>query len=728
MATHVGDIFFDAKVNRKQYDKDLSVMGKSANALTKTISRAFTIGALVKFTKDATSAGASLNAMNAIVDASLPNMTAKVDAFAKSAGAMFGLSETQAKEFVGKFASMASAMGYTEKSAYNMSTALTGLAGDVASYYHISQDEAFTKLNAVFTGETESLKQLGVIMTQSALDAFALERGYGKTTQQMSELEKTTLRYQFVLDRLKLTNGDFAKYSNTWSGSLATLKLNWSNFMATVGQGMINILLPLLQVFAKLSNILTVVGQKFLSFTEKITGKAKSAGNTLNSAFGKDTQKALSNTGESAENLGSGLDGTSKNAKSAKKQIQALKRELMGFDQITKLTKQDESTGTTGSTGVSGGGGADLSNIEDTTKKLSLLGTASDYLSKIKIPPKLQNAINSLKDAFNGFFAVLKSAGSWVMENVLKPLGKWLLNEALPPALKIMASALKLITNVLKLLGQILKPIWEHILKPMLAVIGDVLVLALKGIGTTLEWLAGIVEKAGKGFGILSDKVNTAVKNIKEKWANLKEKITDIKANAILSVKTKWSDIKDKWKNLTNHIQDVSADAKLKVKTKWADLKERWKNLLANFKDKTVEIKLKFSALASDIKSWINDHVLYKVNNALANMPVIGDWMYKHPIWLAQGGYVKANTPTLAVVGDNKREGEVVAPESKLAEMARLASEGTNQQTVQLLTQILTAIQNQDTNVYLDGEAIKNNTVRRINQHTRATGQLELVI
>ena len=35
---------------------------------------------------------------------------------------------------------------------------------------------------------------------------------------------------------------------------------------------------------------------------------------------------------------------------------------------------------------------------------------------------------------------------------------------------------------------------------------------------------------------------------------------------------------------------------------------------------------------------------------------------------LAQGGYVAANTPQLAIIGDNKREGEIVAPESKIAE------------------------------------------------------------
>ena len=38
--------------------------------------------------------------------------------------------------------------------------------------------------------------------------------------------------------------------------------------------------------------------------------------------------------------------------------------------------------------------------------------------------------------------------------------------------------------------------------------------------------------------------------------------------------------------------------------------------------------------------------------------------------YLAQGGYVKPNTPQLAVIGDNKHQGEIVAPEDKLKKMA----------------------------------------------------------
>ena len=41
--------------------------------------------------------------------------------------------------------------------------------------------------------------------------------------------------------------------------------------------------------------------------------------------------------------------------------------------------------------------------------------------------------------------------------------------------------------------------------------------------------------------------------------------------------------------------------------------------------------------------------------------------------YLADGGYVARNTPRLAVIGDNKRYGEIVAPEDKLQKMVDLA-------------------------------------------------------
>ena len=117
-------------------------------------------------------------------------MSKQIDQFAKNASTQFGLSETMSKRFTGTFGAMAKAFGFNEKAAYDMSTTLTGLSGDVASFYNISQDEAYTKLKSVFTGETESLKDLGIVMTQTALDSYALANGFGKTSANMSEMEQ----------------------------------------------------------------------------------------------------------------------------------------------------------------------------------------------------------------------------------------------------------------------------------------------------------------------------------------------------------------------------------------------------------------------------------------------------------------------------------------------------------------------------------------------------------
>ena len=94
-----------------------------------------------------------------------------MDGFAQNAIKSFGMSETMAKKFTGTFGAMAKAFGFSEQASYDMATSLTGLAGDVASFYNLDHETAYTKLKSVFSGETETLKDLGIVMTQTALDA-----------------------------------------------------------------------------------------------------------------------------------------------------------------------------------------------------------------------------------------------------------------------------------------------------------------------------------------------------------------------------------------------------------------------------------------------------------------------------------------------------------------------------------------------------------------------------
>lgn len=212
--------------------------------LGKAIVAAGVVDMLVDFGKQAIELGSDLEEVQNVVDVTFKTMSDEVNKFAKDAQKAAGLSEKMAKQYVGTFGAMADSFGFAEEEAYEMSTTLTQLVGDVASFYNLSQDEAMNKLKGVFTGETEALKELGVVMTQAALDNYALANGYEKTTSAMTEQEKVALRYQFVMAQLSASSGDFVRTQDSWANQSKVLALQWESLMATLGTGLIDVLSP----------------------------------------------------------------------------------------------------------------------------------------------------------------------------------------------------------------------------------------------------------------------------------------------------------------------------------------------------------------------------------------------------------------------------------------------------------------------------------------------------
>ncbi len=144
-----------------EFDKSFRSITDLAKKAGGAIAAALAVGKIVDFGKECLELGSDLSEVQNVVDVTFSQMRQQINEFAQSAAKSFGLSETMAKQYAGTLGAMAKSFGFTEQEAATMSTTLTGLAGDVASFYNISQDEAFTKLKSVFTGETESLKDLG---------------------------------------------------------------------------------------------------------------------------------------------------------------------------------------------------------------------------------------------------------------------------------------------------------------------------------------------------------------------------------------------------------------------------------------------------------------------------------------------------------------------------------------------------------------------------------------
>lgn len=334
----VGQIGLDLVVNKKDFERQMGGIQKLAKNAGKALASAFAVKKIIDFGKECLELGSDLAEVQNVVDITFPAMSKKVDEFAQDAANAFGLSETMAKQFTGTLGAMAKAFGFSEKAAYDMSTTLTGLAGDVASFYNLSQDAAYTKLKSVFTGETESLKDLGIVMTQTALDSYALANGFGKTTAKMTEAEKVALRYQFVQEQLAGATGDFARTSGGWANQVRILSLQFDSLKASIGQGLINLFTPIIKVINTLVGKLMLLAGVFKSFTEMITGTKSS-----------DMAADMENTAQAAGNAASAVEGVGDAAAASAKKA---KRAIAGFDNLQTLDKQEEG----GGQGASAGG------------------------------------------------------------------------------------------------------------------------------------------------------------------------------------------------------------------------------------------------------------------------------------------------------------------------------------------------------------------------------------
>lgn len=369
-----GSVIIDTRIDTTGVQNGVSAIKQSFNGLGSAVKKiglliggAFAVGKLVQFGKECVELGSDLAEVQNVVDVTFTTMSDKVNEFAKNAMTSAGLSETMAKQYVGTFGAMSKSFGFSEAQAYDMSTALTQLTGDVASFYNISQDLAYIKLKSVFTGETETLKDLGVVMTQSALDQYALANGYGKTTSAMTEQEKVALRLDFVQKQLSAASGDFIRTSDSWANQVRVMQLQLQSLKATVGQGLINIFTPVLKVINILLGKLATLANAFKSFTELITGK-KSSGQTSGSGAGLAGTDVIADTadqyGQAADNAEQLADATNDNAKATKKANKETKNYLSSLDEIHKATSTgSDSSSTPSSSGGSGRASGGLSGV-----------------------------------------------------------------------------------------------------------------------------------------------------------------------------------------------------------------------------------------------------------------------------------------------------------------------------------------------------------------------------
>lgn len=463
---------------------------------------------LKKFGSQAIQTASDLEEVQNVVNVSFGSMANEVEAFAKTAIWSFGMSELTAKQTASTFMAMANGMGLAMKDGKNMSLQLTALAGDMASFYNVRQDVAQTALNSVFTGETESLKKFGIVMTEANLNAFALSRGITKSYSAMSQAEKVALRYHYVLKATANAQGDFVRTSGSWANQVRVLKEQFNQLLGILGKGLIQVLTPIVQVLNKLLSYLIAIGNAIAKLFGG--GKITSISNTLDNASG------------SAGDLNNNIGDASGSLEDANNNAKKLQKTIASFDELNVLNSKDTSSSSgSGGTGGAGGGisgGLEIpdytTQVEEGSLKLGKLGETLVNLAQsfARLAKSLWDTLIPAFEAFykNGLEKATKAIGDLINE-MLKFLGgeldKWSdwLTKNKDQIATFATNLGKIVEPLGLIVAEILRVAWEA-LATALSLIGDavraigdaIINMDLKDLSTVLSILLAITSiKAG---------------------------------------------------------------------------------------------------------------------------------------------------------------------------------------------------------------------------------------
>lgn len=487
-----GSVRFVADLNHNNFDRGLSAMqhqvdkfGSTLKKLAGTVGLAFGTAALVNFGKESLMLASDIEEVQNVIDVTFGRGAKQIEEFAKSAAEAYGLSELSAKQYTGTMGAMLKSSGLAVGAAQEMSIALAGLTGDLASFYNLDTDTAFEKIRSGISGETEPLKQLGINMSVANLEAYALTQGITKSYNAMSQAEQVMLRYNYLVSVTADAQGDFARTSNSLANQLRILSLNFDQLKIAVGNALMPIAQAVLPGINAIISALTKLAHVFAKVTALLFGKSTQV---------KATTGVESSAGAAADATDKLAESTEGMGEASKKAAEDMKGAQAGFDELNILAGKAASSMEDAAGGMDLGGVSGLDDIE----------TAGEIWGDMSINPELSAEIYALTEKLKDMIPLIAGISSGLLA--------WKIAKHLIPDLGLLQGLLGsiLVAAGITLLVDSIKDIifgegltWQNILKGAaggaLAGAGLGFMLAKK-LGLT--WSQGMLGGAVIGLGI----------------------------------------------------------------------------------------------------------------------------------------------------------------------------------------------------------------------------------
>lgn len=368
-------------------NKSIKSVRNSISGLIRSLGAGLSIAGLAALGKEAMETASDIQEVQNVVDTAFGSMSYKMEEFADTAVKQFGMSRLSAKEMGSTFMAMGRSMVDSMETASDMAIALTARAADMASFYNKEAEETATALKSIYTGETETLKAYGVVMTEINLQEYAYQQGIKKKISAMSQAEKVQLRYMYVMEQTALASGDFAKTSDSWANQVRILKEQFKELLSVAGTGLITVFTPAVKFLNIILTQLIAIAKQTGAVLSKLTGISIPA----------------ADAGKFADSITDAAGGADELADSIEAAEKAANKALAPFDKLNVLSKD---SGSSASGNSAGGISFEIPELElDETEAVDELGEKAEELMEL------------LGHLFNPFKKSWESEGEFVISS-----------------------------------------------------------------------------------------------------------------------------------------------------------------------------------------------------------------------------------------------------------------------------------------------------------------------
>lgn len=421
--------------------KSIGSLKSSLKGIISTLGLVFSLKALINLGQQAVDVASDLTEVDNVVQKAFENMRGEMDALADSSIKNLGISRLEAYQTGSTFMAMGKSMLTSSQDAKDMALNLTKLSANMASFFNTSNKYAAIALKSIYTGETETLKQYGVVMTEVNLKQFALAQGISKSYDEMSQSERVMLRYQYVMQQLGYIGDDFIDTQDSWANQTRVLKEQWKEFLGVLGTGIITVLTPLVKA-------LNMVMGRMIAI-------AKSIGSVLSNVFGIQVQSANQVSGAISDTADAFDDATTAVGDydtATKKASKTASKSLASFDKLNN-TMTSQSDGGAGAGGAGGGGGLATPDISSSAD--SVIDQANSKINTIfdGVKKRLLELVDLVKKGFKNGLGTDFDASIKRTQKHLASIGKQLQDIFTNP--NVINAANNWANNVAYALGQL---------------------------------------------------------------------------------------------------------------------------------------------------------------------------------------------------------------------------------------------------------------------------------